>query len=110
MAVFGFAKTDVSMPILLAATAAGAIMSVGSLAINYMASRSYQGCGFDQTEVSAKSYAKSFVQELKANEILLKVEDRSHAAPEAPARADGKSWAVAMQTAEASATAALTRG
>jgi hypothetical protein len=78
--------------IVAAATTAaiiGGIMTIAAISINYLTARVYQDCGFDQTQVSAKMSAKSFVKELKENHIIVSVNQEK---PAPAQRRDGKTW------------------
>lgn len=90
MGILVLSKADPTlfMPLAIAATI-GAALSLGAIALDYVGTRWSQSAGLDQTEVGAKSTARHLVQELKSNNMcFLKTQEC-----EAPARADGKSWA-----------------
>lgn len=99
MAMLGFTNIAPSMmgPA-LTATIVGGVMSVASIAIDYLASRVYQSCGFDHSEVAAKSNAKHLVKELESHNMVIACKDKvGEKGFDTAERKDGKSWVAVTQ-------------
>lgn len=71
----------------IAITLIGAVLSMGSIAANYIGNRISQDAYLDQTDVGARSNARYIVQEFKANDLCVTTHEHAH-----NMRADGKKW------------------